>query len=55
MTAGLTNTIAEWYSKGLSNEIIKALVTANSSVHAKLRWMNNSRIITEFKGSCLRQ
>ena len=48
-SAGLTDTIAEWYSKGLWNERIRAPFTTNCSLHANLRWMNNSRIILEFK------
>ena len=42
--SGLTNTIAEWESKGLSNEKIKSLFSANHSLSPKLVWMNNSRI-----------
>ena len=42
--SGLMNTIAEWESKGLSNEKIKSLFTANHSLSPKLVWMNNSRI-----------
>ena len=39
----------------MSNEKIKPHVTANHSISPKLKWMNNSRIRVEFKGSCLNQ
>ena len=55
MLAGLADTIAKWESKGLSNKKNKPLTTANHSLSSELRWMNNSRIKVEFKGSCLKQ
>ena len=39
----------------MSNEKIKPLITTNQSLSPKLRWMNNSRIRIEFKGSCVKQ
>ena len=55
MTAGFTDTIVKWESKGLSNENIKHYITSNHNLSAKLQWMNNLRTRTEFKGSCLKQ
>ena len=34
---------------------IKPLITTNHNFPPKLRWMNNSRIRIEFKGSCIKQ
>ena len=53
--AGIPGTSTEWKSKGLQNEKIKSLFTANHSLPPKLVWINNSRIRVEFKGSCLKQ
>ena len=39
----------------MPNVKIKPPITANDSASPKLRWMNNSRIRVEFKGSCLKQ
>ena len=39
----------------MSNERIRTPVTANRSLSPKLRWMNNSIIRLNFKGSCLKQ
>ena len=55
MPTGVTNTIIAWESKGLSNEKFESLITANNSLSPKLRWINNSRIRAEFKGSYLKQ
>ena len=41
---GLSNTIAEWESKGLPNWKITLPFTATKSLSPKLVWMNNSRI-----------
>ena len=49
MSAGLTNTVVEWESKGLSNEKIRP-TTANNSLFPKLRSTNNSKIRVEFNG-----
>ena len=43
MPVGIIDTVIEWEFIGLSNEKINILL---------LRWMNNSRIRVEFKGSC---
>ena len=53
--SGLQDTISEWKSKRLSNEKFKPPHTANNSLSRKLVWMNKSRIILEFQGSCLKQ
>ena len=53
--SGLSNTIAESESKGLSNEKINPPFTANKSFSPKNLWMHNSKIRLEFKGSCLKQ
>ena len=53
--AGIPDTSTEWKSKGLPNEKIKSLFTANHSLPPKLIWINNSRIRVEFKVSCLKQ
>ena len=53
--SGLTNTISEWESKGLSNEKFTPPYTANKNFSPKLVWINSSRIRLEFKGSCLKQ
>ena len=50
--SGLTYSVSEWESKGLSNEIFTPPYTANKSLFPKLIW-NESRI--RFKGSCLKQ
>ena len=55
MPAGITNTIVEWESKGLSNEEIKLSFTANNYHSPKLRWINNWKIRAEFKESFLKQ
>ena len=47
---GLPYKIAEWKSKGLSNEQIKLPVAANHSLSAKLIWINNLRIRVRVKG-----
>ena len=52
MLSGLTYSVSEWESKGLSNEIFTPPYTANKSLSPKLIW-NESRI--RFKGSCLKQ
>ena len=54
MPAGLTGTIIEWKSKGLTIEKIKLLITAHHSLSPKLKWYN-SKIWVQFKGSCLKQ
>ena len=54
MRTCLTDTIKRWESTRLSNEKIKTPITADHSLSPKLRWVNNSRIRLEFKGSCLR-
>ena len=54
MRTGLTDTIGEWESEGLSNEK-EPPITANHDLSTKLRRMNNSRIRKEFKGICLKQ
>ena len=46
MPVGIIDTVIEWEFIGLSNEKINILL---------LRWMNNSRIRVEFKGSCSKQ
>ena len=48
---GLDNTIAQWGSKGLSNEKINSPYTTNHKLSPKIVWMNYSRIRLEFKGS----
>ena len=55
MTTRLTDTFVEWKSKGLSNEKIKSLITANHSPSVKLRWLNKSKIKVEFKGRCVKE
>ena len=55
MLAGLIDTTVEWKSKGLLNEKIRPPTTENNSLSPKLRWMNNSKIRVEFKGSSLKQ
>ena len=55
MPAGLTDTIVECESEGLSIEKIKPPLTANISLSPKLKQMNNSGIKVEFKGNCLKQ
>ena len=55
MPAGITDTIVELKSKQLSNERTKFPITAYNSLSPKLRWINNSKIRVEFKGSCLIQ
>ena len=52
---GLDNTIAQWGSKGLSNEKINSPYTTNHKLSPKIVWMNYSRIRLEFKGSWLKQ
>ena len=46
---GLSGTISQWESKGLSNEKNKPLNTANKSLSPKLVWMNNPKIRLRFK------
>ena len=53
--SGLPDTFSKWESNGLSNEKLKLSHTTNESLSPKLVWMNNSRIRSEFKGSCLKQ
>ena len=50
--AVLTYTVIEHESKGLSNENIKPPITANQSLSTKITWVNNSKIIVRFTGSC---
>ena len=49
MPAGVTETIVEWQSTGLSNEKIKP-TTANNSPSPKLK-CHNAILRVEFKGS----
>ena len=55
MPACIADSIVAWESKGLSNEKFKPFITANNSLSPKVRYINNSRIRVEFKGSCLKQ
>ena len=50
-----TDAITEWESKGLSNKKIKPRDVASNILSPKLRWMSNSKIKREFKGSFLKQ
>ena len=47
--SGLTDTISEWESKGLSYEKFTCTYVANLSACPKLIWMNNSKIKLKFK------
>ena len=53
--SGLPSAIAEWESKGLSNQKINPTFILNHILSPKLVWMNNSRIRLKFEGSCLEQ
>ena len=52
--SGLSDTISEWESKGLSNEELKPPYTANKSLSPKLVW-NKLRVKLRFTVSCLKQ
>ena len=52
MFSGLSDTVSEWKSKGLSNEKVEPPFTANKSLSPKLLWMNNSSFRLRFTGSC---
>ena len=47
--------MADWESKGLSNEKNNPLFAENDRLSPKLAQMNNSRIKIEFKGSCFKR
>ena len=55
MPAVITDRVVEWESEGLSNAKIELLITPSNSLYLKLRWVINSKIKVEFKGSCLKQ
>ena len=55
MPTGNTKTIVAWKSKELSEESIKAPITPVNNVAPKLKWIHDSKIAVEFKGSCLKQ
>ena len=55
MPAGLTDTIVERESKGLSNEKINFPITSNHSLSPNVICMYNSRMRVRFKGSYLKQ
>ena len=55
MPSVLTDSIVEWKSNRLSNEKIKPPTAANNSFSTKMRWINNSKLRVELKGSCLKQ
>ena len=50
-----TETITAWKSKGLSEESIKPTTTPDNSLASKLKWIHNSKIRVEFKGTCLQE
>ena len=52
---GDTETILPCKSKGFPDEVINPPSAASNSLAAKQKWVNNSKIIVEFNGSCLKQ
>ena len=56
MSAGLTETIVAWQSKGLSNEKISLLTTADYNLSSKRKCHSSKiRMRVEFKGKCSKQ
>ena len=51
MPTGVTETIIAWKSKQLSDESIKASITAGNSLAPQVKCIDNSKIAAEFKGS----
>ena len=52
---GVTETIVGWKSKGLSDESIELTNTPGITLVPKLKWIHNSKITLEVRGSCLKQ
>ena len=52
---GVTETIVAWKSKGLSDESIKLTNTQGINLVPKLKWIHNSKITLEVRGSCSKQ
>ena len=56
MLTGDTETIITWKKKGLFDESIKvSIITPGNGVAPKLKWIDNSKIAAEFRGSCFEQ
>ena len=49
-----TETIIAWKPKRLSHESVKILITLSNSLSPKLKWIHNSKIAVEFRGTCLK-
>ena len=52
---GVTETIVGWKSKGVSGEGIELTNTPGITLVPKLKWIHNSKITLEVRGSCLKQ
>ena len=55
MPNSVTETITTWKLKDLLGESVKPPITSGNSLAPKLKYIHNSKIVAECKGSCLKQ
>ena len=54
MPTGDTETIIAWEYKGLFKKSIKPHTAPGNNISPKLKWIHNSKIAVELKGTCFK-